>query len=80
LDSWFREAIKAIRKFPRTGKTTNDPAARVKVVGDYLIIYEENAESIVILTIWDSLQDQLVWILDMSNFPDRPYVRVPEFM
>ncbi len=43
--------------FPQIGKVTDDTRARIKIVRDYLIIYEETATQISILTIWDSRQD-----------------------
>jgi len=57
LDQRFREAINIIKDFPQIGKQTDVAKARVKVVKDYLLIYEETIDSIIILTIWDSRQD-----------------------
>jgi toxin YoeB len=57
LDKRFREAINIIRDYPQIGKQTDDQKARIKIVKDYLLIYEETADSIILLTIWDSRQD-----------------------
>ena len=57
LDDLFREAISLIKDFPQIGKQTDDQKARIKVVKDYLLIYEETTDSIIVLTIWDSRQD-----------------------
>jgi addiction module RelE/StbE family toxin len=57
LNELFKESIKIILDFPQIGKVTDDTKARVKVVRDYLIIYEETETQIFILTIWDSRQD-----------------------
>jgi toxin YoeB len=57
LDDRFREAINIIKDFPQIGKLTDDQKARIKVVKDYLLIYEETVDSTIILTIWDSRQD-----------------------
>lgn len=57
LDKRFREAIRIIQDFPQIGKLTDDSKARIKVLKDYLIIYEETDNSIILLTIWDSRQD-----------------------
>jgi plasmid stabilization system protein ParE len=57
LDDRFREAINIIKDFPQIGKLTDDQKARVKVVKDYLLIYEDAVDTIIILTIWDSRQD-----------------------
>lgn len=57
LDKRFREALNIIRDYPQIGKQTDDQKARIKIVKDYLLIYEETADSIILLTIWDSRQD-----------------------
>jgi toxin YoeB len=57
LDSRFREAVKIIKDFPHIGKQTDVSNARVKIVKDYLLFYEDTENEIVILTIWDSRQD-----------------------
>ena len=57
LNSLFIEAVVLILKFPSIGKLTNDQSARIKVVDNYLIIYEEINDLIFILTIWDSRQN-----------------------
>jgi len=57
LNELFKESIKIILDFPQIGKVTDDTKARVKIVRDYLIIYEETETQIFILTIWDSRQD-----------------------
>jgi toxin YoeB len=57
LDKRFREALNIIRDYPQVGKQTDDQKARIKIVKDYLLIYEETEDSIILLTIWDSRQD-----------------------
>lgn len=58
LNRLFIEAVKLISIYPKIGKQTDDKTARIKVVKDYLIIYEINKnDQLVILTIWDSRQD-----------------------
>jgi toxin YoeB len=57
LDKRFREALNIIRDYPQIGKQTDDQKARIKIIKDYLLIYEETADSIFLLTIWDSRQD-----------------------
>ncbi len=57
LNQLFKESIRIIRDFPQIGKNTDDPNARIKIVKDYLIIYEATESQIFILTIWDSGQD-----------------------
>ena len=65
LNQLFKEAVKIIKDFPQIGKQTDDQNTRIKIVRDYLIIYEETESQICILTIWDSRQDpdKLVKIL-----------------
>ena len=57
LNELFKESIKIILDFSQIGKVTDDTKARIKIVRDYLIIYEETETQILILTIWDSRQD-----------------------
>lgn len=57
LNELFKESIRIILDFPQIGKVTDDTKARIKIVRDYLIIYEETETQIFILTIWDSRQD-----------------------
>ena len=57
LNELFKESIKIILDFPHIGKVTDDNKARIKIVREYLIIYEETKNQIFILTIWDSRQN-----------------------
>ncbi|WKZ59615.1 MAG: type II toxin-antitoxin system RelE/ParE family toxin [Cyclobacteriaceae bacterium] len=57
LDQRFREAINIIRDYSQIGKQTDDQKVRIKIVKDYLLVYEETSDSIIVLTIWDSRQD-----------------------
>jgi addiction module RelE/StbE family toxin len=65
LNLLFKEAVNTIRDFPKIGKLTDDRNARIKVVRDYLIIYEETETTIYILSVWDGRQDpaELVKVL-----------------
>jgi toxin YoeB len=65
LNLLFKEAVNTIRDLPKIGKLTDDRNARIKVVRDYLIIYEETETTIYILTVWDGRQDpaELVKVL-----------------
>lgn len=54
LNGLFKEAIKLIADYPEIGTPTDNKNARIKIVRDYLIIFEMNNEQIFILTIWDS--------------------------
>ena len=57
LNQLFIEAIGIIRDYPQIGKPTSDKSARIKIVKDYLIFYQEAETKIFILTIWDSRQN-----------------------
>lgn len=58
LNRLFKEAVKLIAEYPEIGKPTDNRNARIKIVRDYLIIYEvDEKDRLLILTIWDSRQD-----------------------
>lgn len=57
LDSLFRDATKLIKTYPKLGKPTSATKIRFKIVENYLMLYEEAPNQIVILTIWDSRRD-----------------------
>ena len=52
----IKESLKLISKHPFIGKPTNVDNVRVKILRDYLIIYEITNIEIVVLSIWDSRQ------------------------
>jgi len=57
LDQLFRGAVKLISDFPHTGKPTQENNVRVKILREYLIIYEITEAQIIILTIWHRSRD-----------------------
>jgi len=57
LNNLFKEAVTLITEYPQIGRVTDDSQARIKIVRDYLIFYEETNDQILILTIWDNRQD-----------------------
>ena len=57
LNLLFKEAINIIKDFPQIGKLTDSTNIRIKIVRDYLIIYEDTETTIYILAIWDGRQD-----------------------
>jgi toxin YoeB len=60
LNKLFKEAIRLISEYPEIGKPTDDKKARIKIVKDYLIIYEfDDNHRLVILTVWDSRQNPI---------------------
>ena len=57
LNALFKESVKIIIDFPEIGKQTDEKKVRIKIVRDYLILYEESETRIFILSVWDSRQD-----------------------
>jgi addiction module RelE/StbE family toxin len=57
LNLLFKESITLLSKFPQIGNPTDVENVRIKVVKDYLIIYEVNESLLLILAIWDTRQD-----------------------
>ncbi|MEQ9301725.1 MAG: type II toxin-antitoxin system RelE/ParE family toxin [Cyclobacteriaceae bacterium] len=51
LNAMIVEAIQLLASYPLMGKSTNLPDVRVKVVGDYLLIYRVDDQSIQILAL-----------------------------
>ena len=56
LNELFKEAINMLADYPEIGKITDNKGVRMKIVRDYLIIYEYEVknEQLIILAIWDS--------------------------
>lgn len=54
LNELFNKSIELISNHPSIGRLTQIENIKFKVVKDYLIIYEDSPELIIILTIWDS--------------------------
>ena len=57
LNQLFKEAIQLLREHPYIGRSTDVDSIRIKIVKDYLLIYEVTETSINILSIWDWRQD-----------------------
>ncbi|MFN2262345.1 MAG: type II toxin-antitoxin system RelE/ParE family toxin [Psychroflexus sp.] len=57
LNNLFKKAVKLVATHPEIGKPTDNLNARIKVVRDYLIVYETDTDKIYILCIWDSRQN-----------------------
>lgn len=57
LNLLFKEAIRLISEFPEIGRPTDIENVRIKVVRDYLIVYEKTPVFIYILTISDGRRD-----------------------
>jgi addiction module RelE/StbE family toxin len=57
LHELIKFSLQIICKHPKIGKATNKENVRVKVLRDYLIIYEVTEKEIIVLTIWDCRQN-----------------------
>ena len=57
LNQLFKDSIRLLREHPYVGKSTDDDSVRIKIVKEYLLIYEVTETSIIILLIWDGRQD-----------------------
>ena len=57
LNQLFKESINLILEHPQIGKLTDSPSVRIKIIKEYLMIYEVSETSISILSIWDGRQD-----------------------
>ncbi|NJN43015.1 MAG: type II toxin-antitoxin system RelE/ParE family toxin [Flammeovirgaceae bacterium] len=66
LNFLFKTAVKLIIEHPQIGKPTDLDNVRVKIIRDYLMIYEVTDSKIYIHSIWDSRQnpDKLKKILE----------------
>jgi addiction module RelE/StbE family toxin len=53
LNQLFKDSIRLLREHPYVGKPTDDDSVRIKIVKEYLLIYEVTETSIIILSIWD---------------------------
>ena len=57
LNGLIIESLVLIAKYPLIGKRTDKENVRIKVLRDYLIVYEVLPKEIVILTVWDCRQN-----------------------
>lgn len=63
LDVKFRAALRLINAHPKLGRSTIDPAVRVKSVGEYQLFYSHSNSEIHVLSVWHGKRDP----------EDRPY-------
>ncbi len=57
LHELIKESLQLICKHPMIGRPTIKENVRVKVLRDYLIIYEITEQEIIVLTLWDCRQN-----------------------
>lgn len=51
LNQLLKEVVSLIAEYPQIGRPTDQPNVRIKIVRDYLIIYEESETKIYILAV-----------------------------
>jgi len=56
LNELIKKSLKIISKYPMIGKPTQIKSVRVKVLSNYMIIYETTPSEIIVLSVWDSRQ------------------------
>ncbi len=57
LNRLFNNAIHLINAVPQIGRPANNKSVRIKIVRDYLLVYEFTETILYILAIWDGRQD-----------------------
>jgi toxin YoeB len=57
LDAIFKGSMKEIAKFPSLGKPTKRDSIKYIIIGDYLMFYKHDHETLNVLHIWDTRRD-----------------------
>ena len=57
LNKFFIDAVELLSTHPKLGRITNNLNIRVKIVRDYIIIYEFNDEYLIVHSIFDTRQN-----------------------
>ena len=53
LNNLIKETLQLSALHPNTGRKTTFENVRVKIIRDYLLFYEANKKTLVVLAIWD---------------------------
>ncbi|BBE19238.1 hypothetical protein AQPE_3414 [Aquipluma nitroreducens] len=53
----IKDSLQLICKLPFIGKPTNKDNVRVKILKNYLIIYQITSTEIIVLSVWDNRQN-----------------------
>lgn len=59
LNNLIRETLILISRHPFIGKPTNKENIKVKILKNYLLIYEITSDEIIVLSVWDCRQKPL---------------------
>lgn len=57
LDGMFRTSLRLLAEHPQIGRTTSDPAVRMKSVGDHMLFYASTASEVHVLSVWHAKRD-----------------------
>jgi len=57
LNRLFNEAVEILKNHPFIGRPTNIENVHVKIVLNYLIVYQVRPDEIIIIRIWDGRRD-----------------------
>lgn len=60
LNELIKKSLQIISRHPIIGKPTQVKNVRVKILSNYLIIYETTPLEIIVLSIWDSRQKPIL--------------------
>jgi len=58
LNDLIKKSVQLAAKYPETGRKTAIDNVRVKIIRDYLLFYEANETTLVILALWDSRRNE----------------------
>lgn len=53
LNKLLKDTVRLAATYPETGRKTTFQNVRVKIIRDYLLFYEVNKTTLIVLTIWD---------------------------
>ena len=59
LNKLIQDTLQLCAFYPDTGRKTTYENVRVKIIRDYLLFYEANKTTIVILSIWDERRNDI---------------------
>lgn len=63
LNKLIQESLRLTARYPETGRKTTFENVRVKIIRDYLLIYEANSTTLIVLTILDGRRNNKSWNL-----------------
>ena len=63
LNKLIKDTLQITAHYPDTGRKTNIINVRIKIIRDYVLFYEVNITSLVVLAIWDERRnDKILFI------------------